>query len=271
MATAGVTHAAPGRARAVAAKAPALPVKARALPAKSRAAAPEVERASLSDQIEQLATELFIRHGYNGVSYLDISKALGITHSNVHYYFRTKDQLAHAVLQRVARETLVATGALWSQPDTSLLQRIEAIRDWTYGWYLRFNPKGVTGRPWGLLTRFSMEADALTPEMRQTMRATLQELEDQIRRAVAQAVASGEFAPDTPVDGLTLQLSSVLFQTGALTRHAAGFSKLDQLFMWTVTALYKAYGGPAHRVVRWHAFDAAQPQLASRKRAARAR
>ena len=32
-------------------------------------------------------------------------------------------ELAHAVLQRVARETLVATGALWSQPDTSLLQR----------------------------------------------------------------------------------------------------------------------------------------------------
>lgn len=241
----------------------------RAAQPRLRAAAAESERSSLADQIEQLATELFIRHGYNGVSYLDISKALGITHSNVHYYFRTKDQLAHAVLKRVAGETLTATGAIWSKPDTSLLQKIAAMRDWTYGWYLRFNPKGASGRPWGLLTRFSMEADVLTSEMRQTMRATLQELEDQIRRAVAGAVASGEFSPDTPVDGVTLQLSSVLFLTGALTRHAAGFSKLDQLFMWTVIALFKAYGGPAHSKVRWVAFDGSAPIAAARKRAAR--
>lgn len=41
---------------------------------------------STPEQIEAVATELFIRDGYRGVSYLGIGKELGITHSNVHYY-----------------------------------------------------------------------------------------------------------------------------------------------------------------------------------------
>lgn len=202
-------------------------------------------------QIEAVATEMFIRNGYHGVSYLGIGKELGITHSNVHYYYRTKTELADAVLRRVAHETLQATGRIWADRGTSLHQKFVHMRDWTYLAYLRFNPGGRGGRPWGLLSRFSMEADALTPDMRQTIRATLGQLDDGIRDAVAMAIADEELASDAPVDGIALQISSVMYLTGQLTRHATGFARLDDLLRWTITGLLKAYGGKALRQPAW--------------------
>jgi TetR/AcrR family transcriptional repressor of nem operon len=52
----------------------------------------------LQVRIEEVGIRLFITHGYNGTSYLDIARELGISHSNIHYYYRTKAVLAEAVL-----------------------------------------------------------------------------------------------------------------------------------------------------------------------------
>ncbi len=218
---------------------------------RARRAASSAPPADLTEQIEAVATELFIRNGYHGVSYLGIGKELGITHSNVHYYYRTKAALAEAVLKRVAKETLRATESIWTHRGTGLAEKFVRMRDWTFDSYLRFNPDGKGGRPWGLLSRFSMEADALTPEMRQTIRATLRKLEDSIRAAVEMSIANRELAQGAPVEGITLQISSVMYLTGHLTRHASGFSRLDELLMWTITGLLKAYGGTARSAVAW--------------------
>lgn len=228
------------------------------------ASAPPVD---LSEQIEIIATELFIRNGYHGVSYLGIGKELGITHSNVHYYYRTKAALAEAVLKRVAKETLEATESIWRDNGTSLTEKFVRMRDWTFSSYLRFNPGVKGGRPWGLLSRFSMEADALTPEMRQTIRSTLHRLEDGIRAAVQQAVTRQELAAVAPVEGITLQISSVMYLTGQLTRHASGFARLDELLMWTLTGLLKAYGGTALSAAVWPAIagSAAKTPLPTEK------
>lgn len=221
-----------------------------------------------SEQIEAVATELFIRNGYHGVSYLGIGKELGITHSNVHYYYRTKAALAEAVLRRVARQTLKATDAIWTDRGTSLVEKFIRMRDWTYQSYLGFNPNGKGGRPWGLLSRFSIEADALTPDMRQTIRSTLRKLEDEIRCAVQMAVDGGELARDTPVEGVSLQISSVMYLTGQLTRHASGFYRLDELLMWTIRGLLKAYGASKIAKLDWPAVPSLPVKPESLKAAA---
>ena len=78
-----------------------------------------------------MATELFIRNGYHGVSYLGIGKELGITHSNVHYYYRTKAALAEAVLKRVAKETLQATEGIWYKASGHELRGRGIMATWT--------------------------------------------------------------------------------------------------------------------------------------------
>lgn len=215
-------------------------------------AAPATPTADPAEKIEVVATDLFIRNGYHGVSYLGIGKELGITHSNVHYYYRTKAALAEAVLRRVSKATLKSTEAIWTDSDSSLAEKFVRMRDWTFQSYLSFNPGGKGGRPWGLLSRFSMEVDALTPDMRQTIRSTLRKLESEICAAVEMAIRSGELGKETPVDGVTLQISSVMYQTGQLTRHASGFTRLDELFKWTIMGLLKAYGDPSAKL-QWPA------------------
>lgn len=50
--------------------------------------------------IMDLAEALLHDKGYNGFSYADISAELGVKNAAVHYHFRTKEELAVAVLQR---------------------------------------------------------------------------------------------------------------------------------------------------------------------------
>lgn len=229
-------------------------VKAPARDAPRRAA--DVVPAELTDRIERVATELFIRNGYHGVSYLGIAKELGITHSNVHYYYRNKSALAEAVLRRVAAETLASTSGIWRDVDATLAEKFVEMRDWIFASYLRFNPDGKGGRPWGLLSRFSMEADALSTEMKQLIRSTLKKQEADVRHAVEAAIEARELRPDSPVDGITLQILSVMHLTGQLTRSSSGFSRLDELLMWTINTLYRAYG-TGSRQIEWPAPGAA--------------
>jgi AcrR family transcriptional regulator len=200
------------------------------------------ETTDLATRIEEVATRLFIQHGYNGVSYLDIARELGTTHSNVHYYFRTKAKLAEAVLRSVSETTNKVTTEIWTDGDTDLLAKFIKMRDWIYSLYLMFNPAGRGSHPWGLLSRFSMEADALSSDMRATIRATLEQFEASIATGVRKAVEHGELRPDAPQAGIALHIISVMSLTGLITRHASGLDRLNELMRWTYLGIVRAYG-----------------------------
>jgi AcrR family transcriptional regulator len=202
-------------------------------------------------RIVEVAARLFIAHGYNGVSYLDIARELGITHSNVHYYYRTKPMLAEAVLRQVAKATVESMGRVWTDTGTSLFDKFIATRGWMYEHYLQFNPGGKGGHSWGLLSRFTMEADALSVPMKRVMRSTLQRLEEDIAAGVRLAVQSGELVADAPQAGITLQISSLISVSGQATRSGSGFDRLDELLKWTYVAIARAYGKPGTAPNRW--------------------
>lgn len=216
--------------------------------------------ADTMSRIEEVATRLFILHGYNGVSYLDIAKELGTTHSSIHYYYRTKAVLAEAVLRRVAEATIGAMQSIWVDPQTRLLDKFIGTRDWIYRQYLLFNPGGKGGRLWGLLSRFTLEADALTPAMRRVIRSSVDKLEDHIATGVRLAVETGELVDDAPQAGITLQIASVMSVTGRMTRHAAGFDRLDELLRWTHAVIARAYGTAAARPPSWPELPSAHPR-----------
>ena len=207
-------------------------------------------------RIESAATRLFILHGYNGVSYLGIARELGITHSSIHYYYRTKAVLAEAVLRRVADSTLGAMKGIWADSGTSLFDKFVATRNWIYAQYLLSNPGGKGGKPWGLLWRLSMDADSLPTGMKRFLRANVDKLEDYIAGGVAAAVASRELAADAPVAGITLQIASLMSATGQVTRHAAGFERLDALMRWTFAGVMRAYGLADAHPEAWPALPA---------------
>ena len=218
-----------------------------------------VAEPDLQARIESIAARLFITHGYNGVSYLDIARELEISHSNIHYYFRTKPVLANAVLSSVAKETLAAMESVWAAPGTSLFDKFVAMRGWAHEQYLQFNPGGKGGRLWGLLARFSMDADSLTDEMRRLIRATLRKIEEHITAGIQSTVDSGELRAGAPVDGITLQIASLISATGQVTRFAASFDRLDDLLRWTYEGIALAYGAQGMTPREWPALPGRKP------------
>ena len=198
--------------------------------------------APLEDRILSVATDLFIRHGYKGVSFLAIAAVLGISHSHIHYYFRTKARLAEAVLDAYVAQTKATFEAIWTAPGVSLFDRFTRSRDWIWRQYVRFNPGGSGGHNWGLLAGFVADAELLTPSMRKTIRTTLEDMDRFIDAGICQAIQEGELSTETPRHALVLQISSLLHTSRHIIRFEGSFQRLDDLFQWTYDVIDRAYG-----------------------------
>ena len=200
------------------------------------------KRGPLADRILSVATDLFIRHGYKGVSFLLIAREVGITHSNIHYYFPTKAYLADAVMDAYVAGTTADFGAIWTSRQTDLLQKFVDSRDWIWHRYVRFNPDGVGGHDWGLLSRFVAEADLLTPAIRKTIRVSLQSMESFIDAGIDMAIRRGGLSGEAPRHALVMQISSLLHTSRHITRINGSFNRLDELLKWTFEVIQQAYG-----------------------------
>lgn len=220
---------------------------------------------TLQDRILVVATELFIRHGYKGVSFLGIARKLGITHSNIHYYFRTKAVLAEAVVEAYVAGTTADFRAIWTNEQSDLRASFIQSRDWIWRQYVKFNPGGVGGQDWGLLARFVGEADLLTPVIRKTIRRTLEEMESLIAFGIELAVRRGELSQDAPKHALVMHISSLLHTSRHITRIEGNFQRLDELLRWTFEVIQRAYGTRATGSV-WPAAEPARSNGARSQR-----
>jgi len=196
----------------------------------------------LRDRIKRVATKQFIIFGYRGVSYLDLAKQMEVTHSNIHYYFNTKSDLAAAVLEDFATEMLDENRAIWTDPETTLRAKFISARDRYYRMYLRFNPEGEGYAPWALLSRFSADTEVLTSDMKWRIKTTLKELDAQIAEGLQLAVEKGELKDETPLDGLTVQIASVFYLASQSTKFDNGFRRFDTLLKTTSDCIDVAYG-----------------------------
>ena len=55
-------------------------------------------------EIVEHAKSLFYEHGYDGTSFTDIVNAVGVYRGNINYYFKTKDDILKAVIDRHLEE-----------------------------------------------------------------------------------------------------------------------------------------------------------------------
>ncbi len=197
---------------------------------------------TLEDRILAAATELFIRHGYRGVSFLTIAATLGISHSHIHYYFRTKTRLAEAVLDAYASRTTADFRAIWTGDGSDLQTRLVRSRDWIWRQYIWFNPTGSGARNWGLLSSFTSDAELLSPAMRRTIRQTLEVMDAYIETGLMQAIRRGELSAEIPRHALVLQISSLLHTSRQIIRFEGRFQRLDDLLRWTYYVIVTNYG-----------------------------
>lgn len=84
------------------------------------------------EEILNVAQKLTQEKGLNGFSYIDISKKINIKTSSIHYYFKTKDDLAVALIQHYHKNfkaRLNAIDASSSNPLEKLIKFAEIFQE----------------------------------------------------------------------------------------------------------------------------------------------
>jgi AcrR family transcriptional regulator len=94
---------------------------------KNRQSVPREERRS---ELVSAATEMFLAHGYAGTTMTAISAAAGLSSATVYWYFKSKDDIFAAVMDRMlGRETRALDDELqWADPVTTLTRGLADMR-----------------------------------------------------------------------------------------------------------------------------------------------
>lgn len=209
-------------------------------------------------QIKALALDLLIQHGYRGVSFGDIAASLAITRANIHYHFGNKQALVEEVLGDYVEETVAALRVLLQKPGMTLASKLATMIDYSRERYKRYNPKGVSGRPWSLIARMRQDGDALNPRCHEILQRFEKDLNAVVTSAIEQAKSHSEYASWMPVGDVAVLLVSIANSASPITQDAGSFDRLEKLYM--------AFS----RIVE-HAFAADRPVPEARSAGRRAR
>ncbi|MEJ2654004.1 MAG: TetR/AcrR family transcriptional regulator [Acidihalobacter sp.] len=74
-------------------------------------------------RIVDAADQLFYRQGYNRTSFSDIAQAAELSRGNFYYYFKSKDEILEAVIER-RREHYAEMLAEWSESESTPRERL---------------------------------------------------------------------------------------------------------------------------------------------------
>ena len=99
----------------------------------------EEKKLNLENKILQTAKSLFMEKGYSDTSMSEIAERVGINRPGLHYYFRTKDKMFHAVFGMIIQSIIHQLQNIIQQKDRSFPERIEQVVDVYYRMWLQ-NP-----------------------------------------------------------------------------------------------------------------------------------
>lgn len=166
------------------------------------------------------AMEVFWRHGYAASSIDELTMAMGLSRSSMYKRFRDKDGLFQEVLSTYAQRVLKRMNAVHGGTKR---QQLEAL-------FHEFLPRDKTARPAGcMLARSCAEMADLPPASQAVAREGLMGQRAILSRILREAVASGELAPASDIDGLSWHFLGVLHATMNLPQAGATSGELRRV------------------------------------------
>lgn len=194
------------------------------------------------DKIKIIASDLVTMRGYHAVTFREIAENIKTTRANLHYHFGSKDKLIEEVLADYVAVTVEFYRATFTAPQISLREKMRRVREFLKARYQRFNPDGLTSHPWSLSARLRSDWEALSPQMKQTMREFSAENDISVRIGIGLAINSGELREDTPQEDVALLLLNNILYAANVTRDTQSFDRLTALWEATLDAIQGAYG-----------------------------
>jgi AcrR family transcriptional regulator len=167
------------------------------------------------------AMEIFWRHGYAASSIDQLTTAMGLSRSSVYKRFRDKDGLFQEVLSTYAQRVLTRMNGV---RGVTKRQQLEALLH-------EFLPTdGKSTRPAGcLLARSCTEMVDLPPASQAVAREGLMSQRAVLSKILQEAVASGELAPGSDIEGLSWHFLGALHATMNLPQAGATSGELRRV------------------------------------------
>ncbi len=94
----------------------------------------------MEERILEAAKQVFIEKGYDEASMSDIAVRAGINRPALHYYFRTKEKMFHAVFGDIVRMLIPRIYDILCQRDRPIAERIANVVDIYYNEVFAQNP-----------------------------------------------------------------------------------------------------------------------------------
>lgn len=198
-------------------------------------------RESMREKIKSSATDLFVCHGYRGVSFGDIAAELGITRANIHYHFGNKQKLLEEVLEDYVDGTLARMASIWRDDGRSFARKVEGILAFNRVRYTKFN-QGSGGQHWSLITRMRNDSDVIGENARRTLQRFGRVLSSDIEAGVTSAIKHGEIKSTAPVSEIVVQAVSIVNAAGTISQDAGNFDRLEALYRAFLRTVQAAYG-----------------------------
>jgi TetR/AcrR family transcriptional regulator, transcriptional repressor for nem operon len=206
---------------------------------KSRKAAPPAP--DMKERIKGVAIGLLIRNGYRGASFANIAKPLGITTTNIHYHFGSKQKLVEAAVKDYVAGSLAGHQRVWLDETTTLRAKLRAVLAFNRARYDSFNRGKVAGRPWSLIARLRLEGEVAGAGVRAELARFTEVLHRDVRQAVQTALDRGELKPDAPLDDIAFLIANIVDSSGVFTQDAGDFERLERLFATVENIMLAAY------------------------------
>ncbi len=86
---------------------------------------PEIRRTEIID----IAEELFLRNGYNETVVSDIVKRVGVSQGTFYYYFKSKEDILNAIIERYIYDIKMGVKAIAAKDDINAIEKIMAFFD----------------------------------------------------------------------------------------------------------------------------------------------
>ncbi|MFM9881001.1 MAG: TetR/AcrR family transcriptional regulator [Burkholderiaceae bacterium] len=160
------------------------------------------ETSPAAEKVVDAAEGLVQQHGYNGFSYDDIARLIGIKKPGIHHHFPTKAELVTVVAQRYThrfRERLLRIDGTHAKAADKLAAYADLFAQ-TYAQDRRLCVCGMLGA----------EADALPPAVAAEVTVFFRSNLDWLTQVVQQGQASGQFHSQTDAKTHAFVFLSVL-------------------------------------------------------------
>ncbi|MCH9649474.1 MAG: TetR/AcrR family transcriptional regulator [Deltaproteobacteria bacterium] len=111
-------------------------------------------------KILDLAESLTQERGFNGFSYLDLAAEIGVKHASIHYHFKSKADLALALVERLREQHSSAFEAFDHGLETPQ-QRLQAV--------IEFFQRYAQEKKFCMCGMMSAELQSVSPEVRRQL------------------------------------------------------------------------------------------------------